>query len=279
MTVAMSAYTINDVMVQAIGMTLPLSQILVLRGVLVTAMLVVLARVYRERLMLQTRVEWVFVLLRAAVEVGATYFFLSALLVMPIANATAIMQCIPLSVTLVAAIMLPEKVGWRRITAIFVGFLGMLLIVRPDAEGFVEGTFYVLLAVAFITVRDMLTRFIPDRVPAISTSIMTAIGVTVFGAMLSLEQTWLTPSNTHYLLLVGASVMLLAGYVFSVLSVRDGDVSFTAAFRYSGLLVALIAGVLLYREWPDALTALGALIVVAAGLFSLMRERQTHTAG
>lgn len=274
MVIAMTAYTINDALVKLVGVDLPLSQIMVMRGVLASILLFALARAMGEKLVPRGRREWGFVLLRASCEVAATYFFLNALILMPIANATAIMQAIPLSVTLAAALLLPEQVGWRRICAIIVGFLGMLLIVQPDADGFAEGTVFVLITVVLITCRDIVTRYVPTGVPAMSMAVTTAVGVTLFGVALSSAEDWVQPSNTQFLLLMGASVLILIGYLFSVLSMRAGDVSFTAAFRYSSLLVALVIGLALFDQWPDGVTLLGAAIVVGAGLFTLLREGQ-----
>ncbi len=274
MVAGMTAYTLNDTLVKLLGADLPLSQILVLRGTLATVGLYALARALREQLAVADRRARVFMLVRTAFEVAATYFFLSALLVMPIANATAVMQALPLTVTLAAAVMISEPVGWRRSLAIAAGFIGMLLIVRPGADGFAEGTFYVLLAVAFITGRDMITRVMPQGVPAMSLAISAGLGVTLLGCGLSATEQWVSITFNHVLLLFGAASLILTGYVCSVVAMRFGDVSFTAPFRYAGLLVALVAGLLLFDQWPDTLTLLGAAIVVGAGLFTLFRTNQ-----
>lgn len=274
MAAGMTAYTLNDTLVKLLGASLPLSQILVLRGFLATLGLVFLARMLKEPLRVSGRRATVFMLVRTAFEVIATYFFLSALLVMPIANATAVMQALPLTVTLAAAVMLAEPVGWRRSLAIAAGFMGMLLIVRPGADGFAEGTFYVLLAVIFITGRDMITRIMPDGIPAMSLAISAGLGVMLLGVGLSSSEQWVAIEPSHAVLLVGAAILILSGYLCSVLSMRFGDVSFTAPFRYTGLLVALGAGLLLFDQWPDGWTLIGAAIVVGAGLFTLFRTNQ-----
>lgn len=276
MMAAMGAYTLNDALVKLSGADLPLSQILVLRGAMATGLLILLARFRGEAVVPRSGRDWGFVSLRAVFEVAATYFFLNGLLVMPIANANAIMQMLPLTVTLFAALFLPERVGWRRLSAIGVGFLGMVLIVRPGVDGFAEGTGYVMIAVLLITARDILTRYVPATVPAMTIAVSTAASVMIFGGLLSLGQEWVRPTASHVGLLAGASVMILCGYVFSILSMRQGDVSFTAPFRYFGLLVALFVGLFVFDQWPDAITLLGAAIVVGAGLFTLSRETQSR---
>ena len=84
------------------------------------------------------------------------------------------------------------------------------------------------------------------------------------------------PNATELALLAGAALCLMAGYTAAVAGMRGGDIGFVAPFRYTSLLVALILGLLLFDEWPDTLTMLGAAIVVATGLFTLYRERQAQ---
>ncbi|WP_282077215.1 DMT family transporter [Epibacterium ulvae] len=274
MVLAMSAYTCNDAIVKLLGVTLPLSQILVLRGTSASVLLLALAIVAKEQINPRNAAEWGFVLVRGGCEVAATYFFLTALLVMPIANITAVMQALPLTVTLAAAVLFRESVGWRRLSAILIGFLGIVLIVRPGPDGFDEGTFYTLFAVLCITARDMVTRKMPEGMSSMSLAFCTSIAVTLFGATMAAGQDWQTVTTTQAGLLLTAALFILSGYLFSVLAMRSGEVSFTAPFRYSGLLVALIIGLFVFGQWPDALTLLGTAIVVGAGLFTLAREHR-----
>ncbi|AHD08082.1 DMT family transporter [Phaeobacter gallaeciensis] len=270
---SMAGFTLNDGMVKLAGQSLPLSQILVVRGVAVSLLIYALARSYGGLRLSLTRRDWALVAGRSLAEIATTYFFLSALLTLPIANVTAILQMLPLTVTLAAVLFFGETVGWRRATAIGAGFLGMLLIVRPGTDGFDTGTGYALAAVLCITARDLFTRRMSAAVPSLTVTLMAAVSVLVFGLGLGLQETWQSLTLPTTLILLLAAGCIFIGYLFSVMVMRVGDVAAVSPFRYTGLLWALLLGWLMFDSWPDALTLFGAAIVVAAGVFSLLRER------
>jgi S-adenosylmethionine uptake transporter len=225
---------------------------------------------------LKTRIsskDWGLIAIRSASEVAAAYAFITALLNMPLANVTAVLQVLPLTVTLGAAVVFKEQIGWRRMTAILIGFAGMLLIVRPGPDGFNIYAGYALLAVASVTVRDLVTRRLSKDVPSMMVTLAAAVIVTAFAGILSLGQDWVPVSNKNAGLIVGSSFFILGAYLCSVLAMRVGDISFTAPFRYTGLIWALILGWVIFGDWPTPLTMLGAAIVVGTGLFTLYRER------
>ncbi len=271
---SMAAFTFNDTLVKVIGGQLPLFQIISLRGLLATSLIFLLARTLGKlRFNLQRR-DWGLVAARCASEIGATYCFLAALMIMPIANITAVLQALPLTVTLGAAVFLGEEVGWRRMAAILLGFCGVLLIVRPGPDGFSEGALYALLAVAFVTARDLTTRRMSSEVPSLTVTLLASISVTVFALVCSLGVEWEPVSLSQVMLLIGAAVFILGGYSLSVMVMRVGEISFVSPFRYTGLIWAILLGWLVFGDWPDGLTLLGAVIVVGTGLFTVIRERR-----
>lgn len=273
MTLSMGCYALNDTCMKALGADLPLGQTLFLRGVL-TSMLVgawvLWCGLWRVRL---DAVDWQRVALRTTGEVAAAFFFISALFHMPLANATAVLQALPLTVALAAAVFLGEPLGWRRMTAILLGFIGVLLIVRPGPEGFNVYTLFALAAVAAITLRDLATRRITGTVPTMVVVLFASLGVMMLGAVLGPWETWLALRPIHAGLLVVSAVFILLAYVLTVQVMRMGDAGATAPFRYTGLLWALILGYLAFGEWPTAITMVGAGIVVATGVFTYYRER------
>ena len=271
---AMAAFTFNDTLIKAIGTSLPLSQILVLRGAMASLLIYAFAR-YQGSLHLRLdRRDWGLVTLRCLAEGGATFLFLTALMRMPIANITAVLQMLPLTVTLGAALLFQEAVGWRRMLAILVGFCGMLLIVRPGPEGFDAASFYALGAVACVTLRDLVTRRMSAAVPSMTVTVLASLSVLMFGIGYSYFQDWAPVSAVQLSLLAGAACIILLGYLCSVMAMRVGDVAVVSPFRYTGLLWALILGWLVFGDWPDMLTLMGGSLVVGAGLFTLYRERQ-----
>ncbi|MEL6296615.1 MAG: DMT family transporter [Pseudomonadota bacterium] len=274
MMASMASFTLNDVCIKATGGALPLFQLLTLRGILATALILGLVRAMGGLDLRIGRQDWVLIGIRSAAEVGAAFFFITALLKMPLANVTAILQVLPLTVTLGAALLFREAVGWRRFAAILFGFVGVVLILRPGPEGFNVFALYALGAVLCVTVRDLTTRRMSADVPSMTVTLAASVGVLVFSAIATVATEEWAPLDTRLALLVaGSSFLIIGGYLFSVLVMRTGDISFIAPFRYTGLLWALLLGWAVFGHWPDPLTLLGAGIVVASGLFTLYRER------
>ncbi|WP_316247407.1 hypothetical protein ROLI_035440 [Roseobacter fucihabitans] len=273
MMASMACFTLNDALIKATGGAVPLFQLLVLRGILASVMIAGLAQsrgAFRVRI---ARRDWGVIALRSLAEVGAAYFFITALLNMPLANITAILQVLPLTVTLGSAIIFREAVGWRRMSAILVGFCGMLLIVRPGTEGFTLWSAYALIAVLCVTARDLLTRRLSPAVPSLMVTFSASVAVLVTAGLASFTTTWVAVTPDLALLIGAASVFIVGGYYFSVQVMRSGDVSFVAPFRYTGLIWALALGFVLFGEWPSVLTLIGAGVIVSTGLFTLYRER------
>lgn len=280
MMASMAAFTLNDALIKATDGALPLFQILTIRGVLASAWIYLLARHLGVLRFDLPRRDWVLIGLRSLSEIGAAFFFLTALLNMPLANVTAILQILPLSVTLGAALFFRDPVGWRRALAIAVGFGGMLLIVRPGPDSFDLYSIYALAAVCCVTMRDLVTRRMSADAPSLTVTLSASLSVLVFSAFASIGSEWQPLDLRLWLLLIGSSVFILGGYLFSVMVMRVGDVSFVAPFRYTGLLWALVLGWLVFGDWPDDTTLIGAAIVVATGVFTFYRERKiAQTAG
>lgn len=278
MMASMAAFTLNDACIKATDNALPLFQLLTLRGIVTSLLIYLLARHLGALRFDLSRHDWGLVALRSVAEIAAAYFFLTALLNMPLANVTAVLQVLPLTVTLGAALFFGDPVGWRRMSAILVGFCGMLLIVRPGPNGFDIDSVYALAAVLCVTVRDLATRRMSASVPSMTVTLVASLAVLVFFGLGSVGTEW-QPLDLRLTLLVGgASFFILGGYLFSVMVMRVGDIAVVAPFRYTGLLWALALGWLVFGDWPSDLTLLGAGIVVATGVFTLYRERAVRSA-
>lgn len=271
---SMTAFTINDAFMKGLSGEIPLFQAIFMRGVGVVICLLLLCRAMGQLRLDLPRRDWALMWIRAASEAGGAYFFLTALFHMPIANVSAILQVLPLSVALAGALFMREPLGWRRLTAIVIGFLGVLLIVRPGGADFNVYSLYALACVACVTVRDLVVRRMSRAVPSIMVALVAAVGVTGLAALATLFGEWVTPSRTSAWELAGATLFVIGGYVFSVAAMRTGELSFVAPFRYTSLLVALILGAAIFGEFPAPLTLIGAAIVVATGLFTLYREQR-----
>lgn len=274
MMASMSAFTINDAFVKLLGDDLPFFQFLLLRTIGATVLILALA--YRAGALVlpeKSRDRWL-IALRSPAEMAAAYFFLTALIHMPIANVTAILQVLPLTVALGAALFLGERVGWRRFVAIGIGFVGVYLIVRPGADGFSIYSVYALLAVLAVTVRDLAARRLSPSVSSLTVAAAAVLTILAFAVVGAANTVWKPMASEDWLWLAGSIVTIIGGYLFSVSAMRVGEIGFVAPFRYTSLLVALVVGLVVFGEWPDQVTLIGATIVVATGLFTLWRERR-----
>ena len=275
---SMAAFTFNDASVKLLAPEMPLFQIIFLRGVLTTGLIVGLAYAMGLRtLRIPPGDRWL-VAGRTLAELGGMVSFLTALLHMPLANISAFLMSLPLAVSLAAAVFLGEPVGWKRLLAILVGMVGVLMIVQPGTAGFNSYSLLVLLAVALFTARDIFTRQLSDAVPSLAVAVITAGSVAIFGGLMMIPQDWAAVSPRGGMLVVLASGFIIVGYLLSIMVMRVGEVSFVAPFRYTMLIWALALGWYLFGDWPDTLTLVGAGVVVATGIFTIYRESRVRAA-
>ncbi|WP_018239950.1 DMT family transporter [Ensifer sp. BR816] len=272
MTLAMAGFSCNDALVKSVTGAMNTGQIMFIRGLMTTLMILVIAHRFGALRPVRTVFRPI-IMLRIAMEALASLTYISALGQIPLANASAIMQALPLAVTLGAALFLSEPVGWRRWTAIVVGFLGVLVVLRPGPEGFTPAALTVVACVFFTATRDLCTRRIGTDVPSLFITVTTALVTTLVGAALIVPfGGWQPVSATSFTHLAGASVLLMLGYQTIVLAMRDGDISVVAPFRYTGLLWAITIGIVFFSETPDRWMLAGVAIIVASGLYTFYRE-------
>lgn len=269
---SMALFTTNDTVMKFVAQSLPLYQSITLRGLVIIVVLVIYtARRGGVSLRVPRGDIWPLAL-RTVGEVGSTLLYLNALHHMPIGDLSAIMQSLPLMVMLAAAVFFGERLGPRRLAAVFVGLIGVMLILRPGREAFDIWALLGLGAVAMVVLRDMATRMFSVRVASTTIALYAALSVTVAAFILSLGQGWQMPDTRQAGLLVLAGVLLCGGYVTGVATMRIGEISFVAPFRYVSLVVAVLMGLIVFGEWPDAWTWAGSALVVGAGIYSIWRE-------
>lgn len=274
MSVAMTAFTANDACMKAVTQVLPLYQAMFLRGALATLALLAIGWHMGSLRFGMEASDRKWLVLRTLGEVGGTLTFLSALRHMPLANLSAILQFLPLAVTLAAALLLREPVGWRRFTAIVIGFAGVLLIVRPGTEGFDRWALVGMASVGFVVLRDLTTRRMSSALPSVTVAVTAALSVTVTGAALLPFGGWAAVGAAQAALIVIAAACLIAGYLLIVMAMRVGEISLVAPFRYTALIAAIGLGWAAFGQWPDTLTLAGAGIVILTGIYSFHRERR-----
>jgi drug/metabolite transporter (DMT)-like permease len=273
MTIAMAGFTINDTFVKSVSGQINVAQIMFVRGIMASAMIAGLAW-YMGALRPLSFLKKPGVMARTIGELLATVTFLAGLAHMPLANASAILQALPLAVTLAAVLFLGEQVGWRRWTAISVGFLGVLIIVRPGMEGFSPYSLLIVACVFAAAFRDLSTRRAPHDVPTLYMTLATAVTITLAGGLLTVPFGGWTPLTPALLgKLFASACFILFGYLFIIQAMRQGEISFVAPFRYTSLLFALALGFLAFGDTPDPFMLTGAALIIASGTYSFYRER------
>jgi drug/metabolite transporter (DMT)-like permease len=278
MTLSMAAFTLNDACVKLVAETVPLFQVIFLRGLGTTILLAIFVQMTTGLRPSWPRRDRPLIAGRTLAEIAAMVTFTLALTNMAIANATAILAALPLVVTLGAALVFGDRVGWRRLSAICIGFVGVLLIVQPGTDGFNIWSLLVLLSVLVITARDLFTRAFSPAVPTMTVAVLTAGAVCLVGGVLSLFTPWVALDLREAALIAAAAVLIIGGYVFGIMVMRVGEVGFVSPFRYTSLIFALILGLVVFDEFPNALALIGGVIVVSTGIFTLLRERMVARA-
>ena len=279
MSITMAAYVANDTVMKLLSDQLNLYQAMFLRGIFTTLLIGGLCLIKGVLIYRIPKGDRLTITLRLVGEVGGTVFYLTALFHMPIANASAIMQALPLAVTLAGAIFLSETVGWRRYLAIFAGFFGVLMIVRPGSDGFNEYSMFAVIAVLFIVLRDISTRRLSVGFPSLFVSLLTSVSVMTVGAGMSLTEEWRPVAFSEVVMLAVAASFIIFGYLFSVMAMRVGDISFSSPFRYTTLIWAIILGYVVFGDIPDSWTIMGSLIIVGSGVYTFYRERYVYGKG
>jgi len=277
MSVGMVCFVINDTLVKFVSHSLPASQLIFLRGLMAVLGLLLLAKVLDKQAFNR---EWQhhltqrWVLARSLLDGLASLVYLSALFHMPLGNATAINMSTPLLIALFSGLLMGVHISLRNWMIIGLGFVGVILVVQPQAEGFNAWAWVALAGTCLHALRDLSVRFIPPTVPSMVITVGTALSATVLAGIWSLAHEWVDLSAFTWLMVASASVFLSSGYFFLIKATRVADMSVIAPFRYMGLLTAVIVGFVIWGDVPNLLAWCGMWILVSAGLLMLKLNRQ-----
>ena len=272
---SMAAFALEDMFIKHLSVTVSTGQIMLVLGVFCGFLFVLMSLATRKRIFDPT--AWKLLpMLRAGAEGIAALTFVTALSLVELSTVAAVFQALPLVVTMGAALFLGEQVGWRRWSAIGVGFVGVLMIIRPGLEGFQPESLLVVATVVGIAARDLITRRLDARIASSVVALQAYVSVALVGAgaMLFLGQP-VAPLQTAqigpYLGAVGFGVL---GYYGIVTAMRIGEASALTPFRYTRLVFSITAGMLMFGERPDAMTFLGATLIIGSGMYTFLRERR-----
>ena len=273
MMVSMFGFVVNDTLMKSLFITYPIIEIIFLRALFCLPLLFIAMKIKRVKILNHSRLTWNLMMLRGFAEVMATITFLYALKHLPLPNVTAIIQILPLTVTMAAALILNERVGYRRWTAIIVGLIGVIIVINPGAEGFSSYSYYAVLSVIFVTIREMVTRKLPPEVPSVLVTFVTIIGVTIMSAVAMPFVSLKALDASTVILVFSASITVFVGYLFSIMAMRVGEISLVSQFRYTGMIWATLLGYVMFSDIPTPNTIFGVFIIVASGLYAFHRKR------
>ena len=279
MILAMAGFALEDLFIKLLSSHVPVSQILIILGFSGTTVFLIIAILTNAPILHRDLLNRP-VIVRTFCELFAALFFTSAIALTPLSSVASILMTTPLMVTMGAAVFFGEKVGWRRWTAIMIGFFGVLLILRPGFDGFMPASLLAVISTIFLAVRDLATRAMQFEISTTTVSIYAffAVGISGFFAM-PFFSAMVIPTSIEILYFISATFVGVIGYYAVVLATRKGDVSVISPFRYSRLVFAMLLSIIILSERPDLLTLSGASIIVISGIYTFIREgrlKQIH---
>jgi drug/metabolite transporter (DMT)-like permease len=209
---------------------------------------------------------------RGLAVLGSSFLFISGLYYLPLAEASAINFVWPLLITVFSVLLLGEKVGIRRWAATMIGFLGMLLIIRPGTGAFQLAALYPLGAALLWSLAAVATRSISAHDRAETTIVWTSL-VMLAGASLAAPFFWVAPTPREWLLMLGIGLISVAGHSILVFAYERATASFLAPFAYMQFAWATVLGYLVFATLPDRWIAAGSALIVLSGIYTAHRER------
>ena len=274
MMMSMACFAVEDTFIKLLSARLPATQILFsigFGGALITLLLAIFLNVnLADRILLNKHA-----ISRTIADLFGALSFTSAMVLIPMSLLASILQATPLFVTLGAAILLGEKVGWRRWSAIFIGFLGVIIILQPGYGSFQLASLLGLAAVLCLALRDVVTRDMATEIPTLTVTFYACLAMGSAGFIAyPFFGPPIMPTTYEAIILICAAIIGLTGYFLLVLATRKGDVSVIAPFRYSRLLFSLGLASLILGEKLTLPILLGGLLVVSSGIYTFGRERR-----
>ena len=274
MMMSMACFAVEDTFIKLLSARLPATQILFsigFGGALITLVLAIVLNVnLADKILLNKHV-----ISRTIADLFGALSFTSAMVLIPMSLLASILQATPLFVTLGAAILLGEKVGWRRWSAIFIGFLGVIIILQPGYGSFQLASLLGLAAVLCLALRDVVTRDMATEIPTLTVTFYACLAMGSAGFIAyPFFGPPIMPTTYEAIILICAAIIGLTGYFLLVLATRKGDVSVIAPFRYSRLLFSLGLASLILGEKLTLPILLGGLLVVSSGIYTFGREKR-----
>lgn len=273
MVLAMACFTVEDSLLKAASRTLPVGEVLIAFGTIGLLIFSTLAILAGERLSSAAMLSKV-MLTRSAFEIVGRLFFMLAIALTPLSTASAILQATPLVVIAGAALVFHERVGPARWASVAIGFLGVLLILRPGTEGFGLLSIFAVIATLGFAGRDLATRAAPVSMSHRQLGVLGFLMLIVSGLIaLPFGPAPVWPGGEAAASVIAGSLSGVIAYTSLTIAMRTGEVGAVTPFRYTRLVFAMIAGIVAFGERPDIWTLSGAALIILAGVAALTRSK------
>lgn len=278
MVLAMAFFAIADAFVKVSAAFLSPAQVLFFLNAGGLILFTLLAILRREPLW-DRRIFAPALILRYVSEVIGMVGMVLALIYVPLSTVGAVTQAAPLLVAVGAVLFFGETVGWRRWSAIAIGFVGVLLVVQPSAEGFDAAILWAVMAMVGLSIRDLITRLTPAGMPSTSLAAYTMMAATPFStAWVLYNGEALIPANANWWIIAPMVSLGSLGYLLLITSLRMADVSAVTPFRYSRIIFLMALGVGLFGERPSPMMLTGAALIIASGVYLILRQKKVEQA-
>ena len=274
MVIATGVFSTNDVFMKLATVGLPPYEVLFIRGVMASVLMLPFILLTGNGKHLRHVVDkWV--LLRNTFEFLAVLCFVVALANMPIADLSALGQISPMLLLLGVAIIYREKIGAPRMVLIALGFLGALLVAQPSLAGISPYAILGLLCAFGTAARDIAGRKVSAAIPAPVVAYATLLLVMV-GAGIAhfVFEDWVMPSARHLMLLVGSGLFLSLGHLFIFMSYRNGATAAVAPFYYLFSVWAVLSGYFVFSTFPNALAIAGIGLILVSGVSVVLLDER-----
>ena len=277
MVISMGCLTLTDMLIKIVSQTLPIGQVMIFYGVGALAVFWGLLRINGESIKLSPLTNSAVVWRNIGDLIAMNSMFL-ALVYVPLSTVGAVIQAVPILVTACAALFLGEQVGLKRASAIFIGFLGTLLIIQPGAANFDITTILVLIAAVGMALRDIATKLVRENFSTLLLSFYSCFLFIVSGSFLLLiKGDPSVPDLEISLMIVSMIVAGCLGFFFMTKAVRLGDMSVVTPFRYTRLLFSMAAGIIILGEQVNGIMLIGSALTILSGLYIWRREVVIHS--
>ena len=271
MVAAMAVLTVNDAIAKWLTQRVPVGEVLAVRGAMVVVMAVAWAAARGRLADLRVR-RWRPNLMRGALMATSTFLFVTSLSLLPIADAIAISFAGPIFGTVLGAVILGERVGWRRWSAVAVGFVGVVVMVRPTPEMIRLAALIPLGAALFGALRDVVTRRLGTGGESTLAILVVSTSVVALAGLTTLPFGWVPLGWPELGLFAGTAALVGIAQSLTIEALRHGEVGLVGPFKYTSLVWAVLLGALVWGDVPGPTIWLGSAIVIASGLYIWRRE-------